>query len=117
MDIASDVIAQERHQPDMQCSDCGSMGPFRGITYPSTPNGPEEHDVECEACGSLNVAESPHEAFRNAEDRWMKIAADEFKRGLKVAAGICRNAQKADDYTLADILCERIEGEIKVLPA
>lgn len=40
--------------PDWCCSECGSTS-NHGITYPSSPNGPEEYDLMCDDCGSLNI--------------------------------------------------------------
>ncbi len=52
---------EDTQGPAWTCADCGSAR-NHGITYPSTPNGPEEYDMVCDDCGSLEIAESPEEA-------------------------------------------------------
>jgi chromosome segregation ATPase len=58
----ANAALDEEAVPKYCCSRCGSLGPFIGITYPATPNGPEEYDMKCEYCGSLEIAESPEGA-------------------------------------------------------
>lgn len=89
--------------PDWTCADCGSGGPFRGITY-DTPGEPVEYDMECGACESLDVRESGREA---ASELGLKLEAVTIERdsllswatGLADALGEMRAAhQRADPH-------------------
>ena len=85
-----------------QCADCGSTGPFTGIVYPCTSNGPEEYDVTCVECGSVAVNESPRSAFHTAERRWTKE--------LEVADARAEKAEAERDAALKELDEARARG-------
>ena len=49
--------------PDWTCVECGSRDSFTTIKH-DTPGEPVDYDMKCDECGSLDVRESPGEAFQ-----------------------------------------------------
>jgi len=87
--------------PEWCCAECGSIN-LRGIVYPSTPNGPEEYDMECNECGSLEIAESGTEAARVLAEkldtaRAERDAALAREQVLREAAAKAREMHDKDD--------------------
>ena len=75
-------------EPAWTCVDCGSRGPFNDIKY-DTPGEAVEHDMECCACESLNIAESQTEAFsqhlKNCEDARIEVEDTLSARDAEIA--------------------------------
>jgi hypothetical protein len=81
-------------QPDWCCAECGSTEQ-NGIVYPSTPNSPEEYDMECSVCGSMEIAESCMEAASTLGDKLDTCRAERDEAKAKLEAATERTEEGA----------------------
>jgi hypothetical protein len=65
---ALDELRKEDAAPQWACCACGSMEGFTTITHGNGAD-PPDYDVQCSACGSTEVEESPREALHRVIDQ------------------------------------------------